>query len=108
MAAKTLHTVQVKSLSRRNPVPFGTSKETLLAEYVIICRNVHENKPQVFIARTQEILQLIHTVAGGSLWLEPKSYEGFEGRWDKIGDGFVAESSGHLGYLDSESQENDM
>jgi hypothetical protein len=34
------HTIQAKSLTKRNLVPIGTSLDSLFADYLIICRNV--------------------------------------------------------------------
>ncbi|HKG88355.1 MAG TPA: hypothetical protein VKA95_08515 [Nitrososphaeraceae archaeon] len=34
------HTIQVKSLSRRSPVPFGSNLDSLFPDYLIICRNI--------------------------------------------------------------------
>ena len=41
------HTIQVKSLSKRNPAPFGGSLKSLIAEYIFIVNNVFEGKRSV-------------------------------------------------------------
>lgn len=87
--AKITHTVQVKALSKRSPVPLGTNPD-LLAEFLIICRNV-KNSPEVFITKPEEIKNLIHIGIKDekkSYWLQPKSYEGFKDRWEIIGPGY--------------------
>lgn len=38
------HTIRVKALSGKNPVPFGSNLDTLIAEFVIICRKVFDEK----------------------------------------------------------------
>jgi len=35
--ASRTRTIQVKTLSRRNPVPLGSKLDNLLADYVVIC-----------------------------------------------------------------------
>jgi hypothetical protein len=86
-------TVQVKALSRSSPVPFGKDQAlcNLIAEVVIIARGVRTS-PRYFIATPDEVRPLIHVGKNEkgqtSCWLQPKSYEQFEGRWDKIGEGW--------------------
>lgn len=58
-ALRTL-TIQVKSLSRRSPVPLGNKLDNLFANFVIICRNVIEEAPQCFILTPEEIRRLVH------------------------------------------------
>jgi len=85
------HTVQVKALSKKNPVPFGSNLDSLIAEYVIICRKVLDEKPEIFIAETDEIKNKISKMekAGKiSYWLETRAYEVFSDKWDKIGEGW--------------------
>ncbi|HEV2118683.1 MAG TPA: hypothetical protein VGS11_01040 [Candidatus Bathyarchaeia archaeon] len=86
--AKRRHTIQVKALSKRNPVPMGNKKENLLADYLVICRRVLEATPEIFVTTIDEIRGKIHEVGKEgehSYWLEPKEYESFKGGWDKIG-----------------------
>ena len=42
------HTIQVKSLSKKNSVPFGTKLNTLIAEYLFIATDILD-EPNVFI-----------------------------------------------------------
>lgn len=58
----------------------------LIAEYIVICRKVLDEKPEIFIAKTVEIKPRIKNVQGG-YWLEPKDYEVFKDKWGKIGKG---------------------
>jgi hypothetical protein len=88
--AKRTHTIQVKALSRESPVPFGSKLDNLIAEYLIVCREVFGEKPEVFVIRIDEIRSRIHEgIAEGrkSYWLQPKDYEEFKDNWDIIGDG---------------------
>ena len=57
------HTIQVKSLNKRNPVPIGTNLDSLFADYLIICRNVLKESLEVFIASINEAMKTgIHRV----------------------------------------------
>jgi len=85
------HTVQIKALTKKAPVPFGSKIENMIAEFVIICRSVREEKPEIFVATKNEIKENIHRqVKNGkvSYWLEPKDCEQFRDKWNKIGKGF--------------------
>jgi len=89
--ATQTHTIQVKALSKRDPVPFGSNLNNLIAEYVIICRKVFEDKPEMFIIPSGEVKERIHKVGKDnkiSYWLETKDYEGYRGKWEAIGDGY--------------------
>jgi hypothetical protein len=84
------HTVQVKSLTKRSPVPIGSNLESLFADYLIICRNVFDN-PEMFVTAPKDVYKKIHKgQAEGriSYWLQPKDYEGFRDNWNLIGSGF--------------------
>lgn len=87
------HTIQAKSLSRRNAVPIGTSLDSLFADYLIICRYVLKESPEIFIASINETTKAdIHKVKGRdgriSYWIEPRDYEKYKDNWDVIGKGF--------------------
>lgn len=89
--------VQVKSLSKRPPVPLGTSVENLLGDFWVIVADV-VSKPVAFILTPDEVRELAHRGERNgrvSFWLQPKSYDRDEFReaWHRIGrgDGQVAE-----------------
>jgi len=89
--------VQVKSLSKRPPVPLGTSVENLLGDFWVIVADVVSN-PVAFILTPDEVRELAHRGERNgrvSFWLQPKSYDRDEFReaWHRIGrgDGQVAE-----------------
>lgn len=89
-ATQTL-TIQVKALSEKNPVPFGSNLDNLIAEYVIICRKVFDEKPEMFIIKSNEVKEGIHKGEKDnkiSYWLEPRNYEKYKDKWDTIGDGY--------------------
>jgi len=88
--AKRTRSIQVKSLSKRAPVPFGSGDLSVIAEYVMICRKVFEERPEIFVMRASEVKRRIHvgvSDAGRSHWLQPKDYEEFRDRWSLIGHG---------------------
>ena len=93
------HTIQVKALSKRSPVPLGGSLDHLIADFYVICRKVFEDEPETFIMTGQEIKDNVHvatTKRDGtlyrdgkvSIWLQPNSYEMYKDRWELVGDGY--------------------
>lgn len=89
--AKRSYTIQVKALSKRNPVPFG-AKPNLIADFVVVVINVMDEKkvPDVFIIKAEDVKRRLHKGEKNgrvSYWLQPKDYEEFKGKWEIIGDG---------------------
>jgi len=85
------HTIQIKALTNKVPVPFGSNIDNMIAEFVIICRNVREAKPENFVCTEEELKHSIHKgIKNGkvSYWFQPKDYEQFKDKWKKIGIGF--------------------
>jgi hypothetical protein len=90
--ATRTHTIQVKSLSRRSPVPLGTKLEGLFGDFFIICRNVALDTPECFVLTPAEVRSLAHKGvkdANTTFWLQPKQYESlsFHEQWQRIGKG---------------------
>lgn len=88
---KRFHLIQVKSLSKRNPVPLG-KPENLIAEFLIVVREALNEKPSIFILKVDEVKSFI-TIAKNqkgeiSYWLDPKKYESYMDKWGVIGNGF--------------------
>lgn len=89
---KQTHTVQVKALSKRAPVPLGNHLDNLLADFFVVCRNISKDVPQCFILSPGEVRGLAwHNEKEGksSYWLQPKQYEAakFAEAWELIGTG---------------------
>jgi hypothetical protein len=83
-------TVQVKALSKPGPVPLGSGLDNLIGKYFVVCRRVLTSKPESYVLTPGEVRQRAHRgVKDGkvSYWLQPKSYEEFFERWDRIGSG---------------------
>jgi len=77
------HTLKVKGLSGREPIPFGGSIESL-PEYVIVVRDLE--KPEVFVLDRDTVKKRVQASKGSkmSYWIETKRYEEFKDRWDLI------------------------
>ena len=83
--------VQVKVLSKRNPVPLGASLEKVMGDYWVIVNNVAK-EPNVFVLLPEEIKSLAHRREKNghvSYWLQPTAYDKPEFRevWHRIGHG---------------------
>jgi hypothetical protein len=90
--ATRTHTIQVKALSQRSPVPLGAKLEGLFGDFFVICRNLSLDAPECFVLTPAEVRSLAHRGekdAKVSYWLQPKHYESSEFReqWDRIGKG---------------------
>ncbi len=87
--------MQVKALSKRDPVPLGTSLDKLMGEFWVIVTNIPK-EPGVSVLLPEEVRKLAHRAEKGgrvSYWLEPASYdtEEFRNAWHRIGrDGVMA------------------
>lgn len=82
-------TVQVKSLSKRDPVPLGEKLDHLFADFVIICRNALKDSPECFVLKPDEVKQLAHRGEKDnkvSYWLQPREYEQeqFREAWQRM------------------------
>ena len=91
--AQQKYTIQVKSLSKRELLPLGSSLDSLFGDYLIICKKVFEDKPEIFIIAVNDLKNkdLIHEQIKNNIksyWLEPKNYEQFKDNWEIIGDGY--------------------
>lgn len=88
-------TVQVKALTGRSAVALGPDLDHLIADYLVVCRRVRDDAPEVFILTRSESKELAckneTRNEGGkariSWWIEPRDYEQerFKDRWRIIG-----------------------
>ena len=83
--------VQVKALSKRNPVPLGKSVEKIMGDFWLIINNVG-NVPNTFVMKPEEVKSLAHRGEKNgaiSSWLQPSAYDvpGFKEAWHRIGNG---------------------
>lgn len=90
--ASQTKTIQVKSLSKSNPVPMGNKLDHLFADFVIVCRNVVQESPECFVLTPSEVRELVHKGEKNgtiSFWLQPRGYarDEFRNKWERIGFG---------------------
>jgi hypothetical protein len=83
--------VQVKALSKRAPVPLGTTLDKLMGDFWVIVNKIAA-KPEVFILSPDEVRRFAHRGEKDgrvSFWLQPGSYDKDEFRdaWHRIGRG---------------------
>ena len=83
--------VQVKALSKRAPVPLGTSLDKLMGDFWVIVNRI-TTKPTVFILSPEEVRGAAHRGENDdriSFWLQPGSYDKdqFRDAWHRIGRG---------------------
>jgi hypothetical protein len=82
--------IQVKSLSGRDPVPLGKSLDRMMGEFWIIVTKV-KIEPVTFIMKPDEIHKLAHRGENDegkvSYWLQPRAYDSdnFREKWERIG-----------------------
>jgi len=79
-------TIQVKSLSKRSPVPLGKNLDSIMGDvWCIVVMQKHED-PRVYIMKPEEVRRLQKTShdGKGSHWLQPKEYEPYRDRWERI------------------------
>ena len=84
--------IQVKALSKRNPVPLGNTLDKFMGNWWIIVTNAGSGNPVCFIMKPEEVKQLAHRgekEGRVSYWLQPKQYDTdqFREAWDRIGRG---------------------
>ena len=83
--------VQVKALSKRNPVPLGTSLDKVMGDFWIIVNKV-ATAPSAYIILPSEVTERAHRgekEGRVSYWLQPADYEHemFKEAWERIGHG---------------------
>lgn len=94
--ATSFRTIQVKTLSKKNPVPLGSHLNNLFADFFVICRNVAKDNPECFVLTPEEVKALAHKGEKDgkiSFWLQPGAYgtAQFLEKWERIGWGTAAE-----------------
>lgn len=86
--------VQVKALSKRNPVPLGSSLDKIMGDFWVIVNKVATPTPSAFILLPSEVRERAHRSEKDgrvSYWLQPGAYEQdpFREAWERIGHGGV-------------------
>lgn len=83
--------VQVKALSKRNPVPLGNTLEKVMGDFWVVVNKV-ASAPSAFIMLPEEVKHLAKKGEKGgriSFWLQPTQYdtEDYREAWHRIGHG---------------------
>lgn len=86
--------VQVKALSKRNPVPLGSSLDKIMGDFWVIVNKVAAPTPSAFILLPSEVRERAHRGEKDgrvSYWLQPGDYEQdpFREAWERNGHGGV-------------------
>jgi hypothetical protein len=81
--------VQVKALSKRNPVPLGATLDKVMGDFRVVINRV-ATVPTSFILLPAEVRSLAKRGEKDgrvSYWLQPREYEHelFRERWERIG-----------------------
>ena len=82
--------IQVKTLSKKNPVPLGNSLDKIMGDFWVVVNNV-VSEPQTYILLPEEVKELAHRGEKKgriSYWLQPSSYcvEEYHNAWYRIGE----------------------
>lgn len=80
--------IQVKTLTRPNPVPLGKTLNNVMGDFWVIVSDV-ASEPRIFVLLPNEIRELASLWGAddkAAYWLEPKAYyiDEFRDRWDRI------------------------
>ena len=83
--------VQVKALSKRNPVPLGTALDKVMGDFWIVINKV-ATRPAAYVLLPSEVRSLARRTekeARVAFWLQPSDYdsEQFHEQWERIGHG---------------------
>ena len=92
MDGKRMLTIQVKSLSKRNPVPLGTDLDKVMGNFWLVLNSLDSGKPRTYILLPHEVRAMAHRGEKEgkiSYWLQPRKYavEEFEEKWQRTGTG---------------------
>ena len=81
--------IQVKTLSKKNPVPLGASLDKIMGQFWVIVNDVCTS-PVTYVLYPSEVRRLAHRGEKDgrvSYWLQPSSYcvDAFREAWHRIG-----------------------
>jgi len=81
--------IQVKSLSKRNPVPLSTNLDKITGDYWVIVNKVVSERPEAFVMLPCEVKTKAHRAEKSgkvSYWLQPKEYDTdrYREAWERI------------------------
>lgn len=86
--------VQIKTLSKRNPVPLGQSLDKIMGDWWVIIFRAASTEPSASIMTPSEVRERAHrgeSEGRVSYWLQPKEYDAsqFVDAWDRMGFGVL-------------------
>lgn len=81
--------VQVKALSKRDPVPLGTNLENIRSDFWVIVTRAVDEFPVAFVMVPSEVREFAHRgekEGRVSFWLPARAYDQpqFKERWDRF------------------------
>ena len=83
--------IQVKALSRRDPVPVGATLDKCMGDFWVIVNKVASGTPSAFVLTPEEVKERAVSTKTGTVqyFLQPPSYDhpDFKEKWDRIGHG---------------------
>ena len=86
--------IQVKALSKRNPVPLGFTLDKCMGDFWVIVNKVACDAPAAFVLTPEEVKNRAVRTKSGTVqyFLQPPGYDqpDFKERWDRIGHGGLA------------------
>ena len=90
--------IQVKALSKRNPVPLGNALEKCMGDFWVIINKV-ATSPTAFVLTPAEVMERAHRgekEGRVSYWLQPTDYDQpqFMEAWERMGPGGVGAQGG--------------
>ena len=82
--------IQVKTLSKRDAVPLGTSLDRIMGDFWVVVNNVIKS-PEAYVLLASEVREFANRNEKDSrisFWLEPPSYcvDKFREAWDRFGE----------------------
>ena len=90
--ASRFNAIQVKALSKRHPVPLGSSLDKCMGDFWVIVSRVASDAPSAFVLKPSEVKALAQRnekEGRATFWLQPVSYDQpqFKEAWERIGHG---------------------
>lgn len=69
--------IQVKTLSKRNPMPLGASLDKCMGDFWVIVNKVGTESPSAFVLTPSEVKKRASRTKTGTVWyfLEPSRYD---------------------------------
>ena len=78
--------VQVKSLSKRNPIPLGTNLDKVMGDVWCVVVRQSDDSLVTYLLSPKQIRDGAHEDGNGSWWVEPKMYDlpKYREKWNRF------------------------